>query len=46
MSMSARVAFKWLHISLKSSQLTAIHHTNGWLVSLAMDLAALCDMWW
>ena len=34
MSMSASVAFKWLHIN-------SLH---DWLMSLAMNLAALCDV--
>ena len=31
-SMSARVAFKWLHIPLTSRQPAVIHHTTGWCV--------------
>ena len=31
---------------LTSRQPAVIHHTPDWLVCLAMDLAALCDMWW
>ena len=45
MSTSAWVAFKWLHIPLASRQLDVRNSPHDWLISLAMDLAALCDMW-
>ena len=31
-SMSACVAFKWLHIPLANRQLAVIHHTTGWWI--------------
>ena len=49
-STSARVTFKLLNIPLIRRQLAVIHHTSGcnlphnWLLSLAMDLATLCDI--
>ena len=43
-SMSAQVVFTWLHLPLTSGQPAVIHYTDE-LMSLAMDLAALCDMW-
>ena len=47
-STSTRVAFKWLHIPLTSRQPAVISSPYDWLMSLTMDLAALCDniMWW
>ena len=42
----SRMAFKWPHPLLASSgQPTMNHHMTAWLMSLAMDLAALCDKW-
>ena len=43
-STSAQVTFKWLHIPLTSKQL-AVNSPHDWPMSLAMDLAASCDMW-
>ena len=40
-----RMFFKWLHLPLISRQLAVIHHTTSWWVCMAMELAALCDMW-
>ena len=42
-STSAQVAFKWFHIDDK--QTDGCNSPNKWLMSLAMDLAALCDTW-
>ena len=44
MSISAWVTFKWLHISL-DKQTTSCNSPRDWLMSLAMGLAALYDMW-
>ena len=42
MSTSVRVTFKLLHIPLTSRQL-GCNSPHDWLMSLAMDLTALCD---
>ena len=42
-STSTRVAFKWPHLPL--AQTAGRESPHNWLMSLAMDLAALCDMW-
>ena len=34
------------HILLTSRQTASCNSPHDWLVSLAMNLAALCDMWW
>ena len=44
-SMSTWVTFKWLHITLTSRQPAVIYHMTGCIMSMAMDLAALRDMW-
>ena len=44
-STSARVAFKWPHLPLAGKQTAGCESPHDWLMSLAMDLAALCDMW-
>ena len=42
MSKKVQVAFKWLHVPLGSKHPAVIPH--HWLMSLAMDLTALCDV--
>ena len=39
-----KVAFKWLHILLVL-QTAGCNSPHDWLMSLAMDLTVLCDMW-
>ena len=41
---SGRLKFKWLHIPMTSSRTVVCNSPHGWLMSLAMDLAALCDI--
>ena len=36
--------FKWLHLPLTSRQPCSCNSPHYWLMSLAMDLAALCDI--
>ena len=42
-STSARVFFNWLHLPLTNRQPAVIKPPHDWLMSFAMDLAALCD---
>ena len=47
MSTSVRVVFKWLHTwsSWQADSWPYVNSPHDWLISLAMDLTALCDMW-
>ena len=40
---SARAVFNWLHFPLRNKQ-PGYNSPHNWLISLAMDLAVLCDM--
>ena len=40
---SARAVFNWLHFSFKNRQ-PGCNSPHNWLISLAMNLAALCDI--
>ena len=42
-STSTQVTFKWLHIPLTSKQPAVRNSPHDWLMSLAIDLATLCD---
>ena len=44
MSMSVQVAFKMAAYPL-DKQTVGCNLPHDWLMSLAMDLTALCDMW-
>ena len=41
-SKSAQMVYKWLHLPWTSRQPTACNSPHDWLISLTMDLAALC----